>query len=54
MILKPEKGQGTDVVNKKHYYDSLDQLFNDPTKFEIVNEDLTLPNLLKVTSATKR
>ena len=45
MILKPDKGQGIVVVNKKDYYDSLDQLFNDPTKFEILNEDPALRNL---------
>ena len=33
MVLKPGKGQGIVVVNKKDYYNSLDQLFNDPTKF---------------------
>ena len=45
MVLKPDKGQGIVVVNKKYYYDSLDQLFIDPTKFEILNEDPTLSNL---------
>ena len=45
MILKPDKRQGIVVVNKNDYYDSLDQLFNDPTKFEILNEDPTLRNL---------
>ena len=45
MELKPDKGQGIVVVNKKGYYDSLDQLFIDPTKFEILNEDPTLRDL---------
>ena len=45
MVLKPDKGQGIVVVNKKYYCDSLDQLFNDPTRFEIFNEDPTLRNL---------
>ena len=44
-LWKPEKGKGIVVVNKKNYYDSLDQLFNDPTKFDFVNEDPTLHNL---------
>ena len=45
MLLKPEEGQGIVVVNKKDYYDSLDQLLNYPIKFEILNEEPTLPNL---------
>ena len=32
MLLKPHKGQGIVVVNKKYYYNSLDQLFNDLKK----------------------
>ena len=42
MVLKPDKRKGIVAVNKK---DSLDQLFNDPTKFEILKEDPTLRNL---------
>ena len=45
MVLKPDKGQGITVVNKKSHCDSLDQLFNDLTKFEIFNKDSTLCNL---------
>lgn len=33
------------LIAKKYYYDLLDQLFNDPTKFKILNEDPTLHNL---------
>ena len=33
------------LLTKKDYYDSLDQLFNDPIKFEILNEDPRLRNL---------
>ena len=32
MVLKPDKGQEIIVVNKKYYYNSLDQLFNDLKK----------------------
>ena len=32
MVLKPHEGQGIVVVNKKYYYNSLDQLFNDLKK----------------------
>ena len=45
MELKPDKGQGIAIFNKKDYYDSLDQLFNDSTKFETLNEDPTSRNL---------
>ena len=44
-VLKLDKVQGIVAVNRKHNYDSLDQLFNDPTKFEILYEDPTLGNL---------
>ena len=33
------------LLAKKYYYDLLDQLFNDPTKYKILNEDPTLRNL---------
>ena len=42
--IKPDKGQGIVVVTKKDCYDSLDQLFDDPTKFEVLNKDPTLHN----------
>ena len=42
IVLKSDKGQGIAVVNKKDYYNFLDQLFNDLTKFEILNEYPTL------------
>ena len=42
IVLKSDKGQGIVVVNKKDYYNFLDQLFNDLTKFEILNEYPTL------------
>ena len=35
----------TKKINKKDYCDSLGLLFNDPRKFEILNEDPTLRNL---------
>ena len=44
MVFKPDNGQGIMLLQKKDYYDSLEQLFNDPTKFEILNEDPTLFN----------
>ena len=45
MILKPDKGQGILIINKKDYFQSLDRLFNDKTKFEILEEDPALRNL---------
>ena len=45
MILKPNKGQGRVIINKKDYFQSLDRLFSDKTKFEILEEDPTLRNL---------
>ena len=35
MVLKPDKGQRIVVVNKKDFYDSLDQLFDDPINISI-------------------
>ena len=35
MILKPEKGQGTVLINKTGYYSSLERLFCDKTKFQV-------------------
>ena len=45
MILKPDKGQGIVIINKRDYFQSLDRLFNDKNKFEILEEDATLRNL---------
>ena len=45
MILKPNKGQGRVIINKKDYFQSLDRLFSDKTKSEILEEDPTLRNL---------
>ena len=44
LVLKPGKGQEMVADNKKDYDDSLDQLFNDSAKFEILNKDPTLRN----------
>ena len=43
--FKTDKGQGIVIVNKKDYFQSLDRLFNDKNKFEILEEDQTLRNL---------
>ena len=48
MILKSHKGQGTVLINKNDYYNSLERLFSDKNTFEVVNEVLTLRNLSRV------
>ena len=48
MILKPAKGQRIVLINKNDYYNSLERLFSDKNKIEVVNEDLTLRNLFRV------
>ena len=48
MILKPDKGQGIVLINKSDYYNSIEQLISDKSRFEVVNEDPTLRNLSKV------
>ena len=51
MVLKPDKGPKdkelltVDWLQFVDYYNSLDQLFNDPTKFEVLSEDPTLHDL---------
>ena len=48
MILKPEKGQGIVLINKAHYYQSLEQLFGDRNKFQVLDHDPTLTNLATI------
>ena len=44
MILKPDKGQGIVLINKTNYYKSLQQLFGDRNKFQVLHHDPTLTN----------
>ena len=44
MILKPDKGQGIVLINKTDYYSSLERLFCDKTKFQVLENDPTLTN----------
>ena len=44
MILKPDKGQGTVLIKKTDYYSSLDRLFCDKSKFQVLENDPTLTN----------
>ena len=45
MILKSDKGHVIVIISKKDYFQSLDRLSNDKTKFEILEEDPTSRNL---------
>ena len=48
MILKPDKGQGVVLIDKIEHYNSMERIFNDKTKFKVVNNDLTFCNLASV------
>ena len=41
LILKPDKGQGIVLIDKIKYYDSMERLFNDTSKFTLLKEDPT-------------
>ena len=45
LILKPDKGQGIVLTDKTDYYNFMERLFNDTSKFTLVHEDPTLRNL---------
>ena len=44
-ILKPDKGNGIVILKRSDYIDSLNSLFNDPTKFKRISHDLTSSRL---------
>ena len=48
MILKPDKGQGIVLINKTDYYQSLERLFGDRKKFQVLDHDPTLTNLVTI------
>ena len=41
LILKPDKGQGIVLIYKTDYYNSMEPLFNDTSKFTLIHEDPT-------------
>ena len=41
-ILKPDKGNGIVLFNMKDYTDSVEHLFKDRKKFQILNTDPTI------------
>ena len=45
VILKPDKGQGVVLINKKDYVNSLEKMFNDQTKFKAIKDDPTLKRI---------
>ena len=50
LILKPDKGQGIALVNRNDYNNSLENLFNDTSKFQLLDVDRTIRNLSTVQS----
>ena len=48
LILKPDKGQGIVLIDKTDYYNSMERLFNDTSKFTFLQKDPTLQNLSTV------
>ena len=50
LILKPDKGQGIALVNRNDYNNLLENLFNDTSKFQLLDVDRTIRNLSTVQS----
>ena len=50
LIRKPDKGQGIVLVNRDDYNDSLENLFNDTSKFQLLDHDPYIRNLSTVQS----
>ena len=46
--MKPDKGQGVVLTDKIDYFNSMERIFNDKTKFKVVNDDPTFRNLASV------
>ena len=42
--LKLDKGQGIDLINRINYNSSMEHVFNDTSKFQILNDDVRLRN----------
>ena len=39
-MIKPDKGRGTVVMDKKQYIKNLESILNDTGKFKIITEDI--------------
>ena len=48
MVLKPDKKQGIVLINKTDYFQSLERLFGDRKKFQVLDYDPTLINLANI------
>ena len=48
IVLKPDKGQGIVMINKTDYFQSLERLFGDRKKFQVLDYDPTLINLANI------
>ena len=48
MILKSDKGQGIAVINKTDYYQSLERIFGDRKKRQVLDHGLNLTNLATI------
>ena len=40
LILKSDKDRGVVLIGKTDYYNSMERLFNDTSKFTLIHEDL--------------
>ena len=45
MILKPDKGQGIVLLRLEDYVNSLQRIFDDPSKFKKIKQDTTINRL---------
>ena len=45
VILKPDKGQGIVLINRRDYIKSMESLFADKTKFKVVDHDPTITRI---------
>ena len=50
VILKPDKGQGVVLINKKDYVKSMETLFADRNKFKLVDQDPTITRVNTIQS----
>ena len=48
--MKPDKGQSIVSINRDDYNNSLEKLFNDTSRFQLLDHDPTIRNLSTVQS----
>ena len=48
LTLKPDKNQSIISMNRNGYNDSLKKLFNNTSRFRLVDHDLTLQNISSI------